>query len=83
MRSPLEGIIKVEKMALHEDLERGFDTDVIDNLSRSLLKESVPTCHGRDLRWAVHLYPVYLTETMIKSSFQGDMAFIHQFQKRF
>lgn len=83
MRSPLEGIVKIEKMALREDLECGFNSDIIDNLSYSILKESIPTCHGQDLRWAVHLYPVYLTETMIKSSFQGDFAFVQQFRKHF
>ncbi len=70
-------------MARNEDLENGFETDIIDNLSCSLIEEGIPTCHGRDERWAAHLYPVYLTETMIKSSFMGDMTFIHQFKKNF
>lgn len=80
--SPLEGIIKVEKMATADD-ENGFDSNVIDNISCSLLEEGIPTCHGKDDRWAAHLYPVYLTETMVKSSFMGDFAFIHQFKKNF
>lgn len=83
VNAPLEGIIKVEKMAREEEFENGFDSDVIDNISCSLLDECIPTCHGRDERWAAHLYPVYLTETMVKSSFMGDMAFIHQFKKDF
>ena len=84
VKSPLEGIIKVEKMATREDLDNGgFDTDVIDNLSRSLLEEGIPTCHGNDERWAAHLYPVYLTETMVKSSFFGDYSFMSQFRRNF
>ena len=83
VRSPLEGIIKVEKMAVREEYEDGFDSDIIDNLSRSLIEEGIPTCHGKDDRWAAHLYPVYLTETMVKSSFIGDLSFIHQFKKNF
>ena len=81
--TPLEGIIKVEKMARREELENGFESDVIDNISCSLIEEGIPTCHGRDERWAAHLYPVYLTETMVKSSFMGDLAFVHQFKKSF
>lgn len=81
--NPLEGIIKVEKMALTEDKERGLDSDVVDNLSLSLLEEGSPTCHGKDNRWANHLYPIYLTETMIKSSFMSDLVFINNFKRNF
>lgn len=83
VHNPLDGIIKIEKMALEEDIENGLDTDVVDNLSLSLLEECSPTCHGRDERWANHLYPVYLTETMIKSSFMSDLAFINNFKRNF
>ena len=82
MNNPLEGIIKIEKMALVED-EDGLDTSVIDNLSLSLLNEGAPTCHGRDERWASHLYPVYLTETLIKSSFESDLVFVNHFKRDF
>lgn len=81
VKNPLDGIIKVEKMAIREDIERGFDTDVVDNISLSLIAESIPTCHGKDERWPNHLYPVYLAETMIKSTFASDVAFINQFQR--
>lgn len=81
VKNPLDGIIKVEKMAIREDIENGFDTDVIDNISLSLLAEGTPTCHGKDKRWPNHLYPVFLTETMIKSTFASDVAFINQFQR--
>lgn len=81
VRNPLEGIIKVEKMATKEDKENGLNSDVIDNISLSLIAESIPTCHGKDDRWPNHLYPIYLAETMIKSTFASDVAFINQFQR--
>lgn len=79
---PLEGIIKIEKMAVEED-EDGLDSSVVDNISLWLLNESSPTCYGRDERWASHLYPVYLTETLIKSSFESDLVFISNFKRNF
>ena len=81
VKNPLDGIIKVEKMATKEDIANGFNTDVIDNISLSLIAEGVPTCHGKDVRWPNHLYPIYLAETMIKSTFESDVAFINQFQR--
>lgn len=84
VHSPMEGIIKVEKMANEDDRSRGgLETVVVDNLSRSLLAESTPTCHGKDDRWPAHLYPVYLTETMVKTSFMGDESFINHFRRDF
>lgn len=80
--NPLEGIIKVEKMAVAEE-EDGLDTAAVDNISLSLLNEGSPTCYGRDQRWASHLYPVYLTETLIKSSFESDLVFINNFKRDF
>ena len=79
---PLEGIIKIEKMAVLEE-EEGLDSSVVDNLSFWLLNEGSPTCYGRDGRWASHLYSVYLTETLIKSSFESDLAFINNFKRNF
>ncbi|MCI8974702.1 MAG: hypothetical protein HFH79_14140, partial [Lachnospiraceae bacterium] len=80
--SPLEGIIKIEKMAVLEE-EEGLDSSVVDNLSFWLLNEGSPTCYGRDERWASHLYPVYLTETLIKASFESDLVFINNFKRNF
>lgn len=81
--NPLEGIIKIEKMALEDHYDSGIPTDVVDTISLSLLNECSPTCYGRDERWASHLYPVYLTETLIKSSFESDLVFIHNFRRDF
>ena len=82
--NPLEGIIKIEKMAVIDDLEReGLETSVVDTISLSLLNEGSPTCYGNDTRWASHLYPVYLTETRIKSTFESDIVFINNFKRDF
>lgn len=81
--NPLEGIIKIEKMALEEDYDSGIPTNIVDNISLSLLNECSPTCYGRDERWASHLYPIYLTETLIKSTFESDLVFINRFKQDF
>lgn len=81
--NPLEGIIKIEKMALKDYYDSGIPTDIIDTISLSLLNECSPTCYGRDERWASHLYPVYLTETLIKSTFESDLVFINNFKRDF
>ena len=82
--NPLEGIIKIEKMATLDDIEReGLLTPVVDTISLCLLNEGSPTCYGNDKRWASHLYPVYLTETLIKSTFESDLVFINNFKRDF
>lgn len=81
--NPLDGIVKVEKMAVVEDEEDGLDSSVVDNISISILNEGAPTCYGKDIRWASHLYPVYLTETLIKSSFESDLVFMSNFKRVF
>lgn len=81
MRSPMDGIIKVEKVALKSENEHldGIDTGLIDNISMSLINERLPTCYGSDSRWASHLYPIYLTEKFLKSSFKSDYHFLNVF----
>ena len=79
---PLEGIIKIEKMAVVEE-DEGLNTAMVDNISLWLLNECSPTCYGRDERWASHLYPIYLTETLIKASFESDLVFISNFKRNF
>ena len=80
--NPLQGIIKIEKMATIED-EEGLNTSVVDNISLWLLNEGSPTCYGREEGWASHLYPVYLTEMLIKSTFERDLVFINNFKRNF
>lgn len=77
MRNPLDGIIKVEKIAITDDeKECGFDTDIINNISYALMLERNCTCHGKDSRWCNHLYPIYLTEKMLKESFLNERVFL-------
>lgn len=77
---PLEGIIKIEKIAVtQKEKEDGFQTDQIDEISTAILNERNVTCYGNDERWANHLYPIYLTETFIKSNFLSDRQFLSIF----
>ena len=79
-RSPFGGVVKVEKMLVtsHEE-EYGLDTAEVDNISAWLVNERNPVCYGKDERWANHLYPVYLTETFIKSKYRSTVNFINCF----
>ena len=64
MKKPLDGVIKVEKIATqHQEQEHGFNTDMVNEISRAILLERNVTCYGNDERWTNHLYPIYLTET--------------------
>lgn len=78
--SPFEGIIKVEKILVSEDeQENGLDSREIDMISANLINERNPVCYGKDNRWANHLYPVYLTESFIKSKYLSNEYFINLF----
>ncbi|MBQ6773860.1 MAG: hypothetical protein IJP48_07355 [Synergistaceae bacterium] len=78
--SAFEGVIKVEKMLI-TDSERnnGLESDFIDTLSAYILNERNPVCYGKDKRWASHIYPVYLTESYIKSRYISTESFINLF----
>ncbi|MCI5179704.1 MAG: hypothetical protein D3911_10395 [Candidatus Electrothrix sp. AW3_4] len=77
---PLDGIIKIEKIATTSDeRENYFSTDMINNISSSLLLERNVTCYGKYPRWANHLYPIYLTEQFLKNSFVSDTFFLNIF----
>ena len=74
--NPLEGIVKVERYAIDSsDQEEGFESDRIDNISRHILRERNVSPYQSDSRWASHIYPVFLAETYLKSSFMSDMQF--------
>lgn len=78
VNNPLDGIIKVEKIAVEEEeREEGFDSDLINVISMALINERNCTCHGKDSRWCNHLYPVYLTEKMLKESFINEKVFLN------
>lgn len=78
--SIFDGILKVEKLIVTEK-ERvyGIDSDDIDNISAHLLNERNPVCYGKDARWANHLYPIYLTESFVKSKYISNNMFMQLF----
>lgn len=79
-RTAFDGIIKVEKMLVTEDEnEYGIDTELVNTLSAYLINERNPVCYGNDLRWANHIYPVYLTESFVKSKYLSTESFLHLF----
>lgn len=78
-RTPFDGVVKVEKILMPEEEETGLDSETIDLLSANIINERNPTCYGTDRRWANHLYPVYLTETFIKSRYMSTETFLHLF----
>lgn len=78
-KTPFDGVVKVEKIMMDEDLENGIDSDVIDLISANIINERNPTCYGTDRRWANHLYPVFLTESFVKSKYISEELFLHLF----
>lgn len=79
-RTPFDGVIKVEKILVTEtEQKKGLDTSVVDDISASIINERNPTCYGADLRYANHLYPVYLTESYVKSTYLSNDLFINLF----
>ena len=76
MTNPLQGIVKMECYAIdHEDKELGLDGERIDTISSYILRERNVTPYKADFRWASHIYPVYMAETYLKSSFMSDIRF--------
>lgn len=79
-RTPFDGILKVEKILVtEEENECGIDSSIVDTLSAHLMNERNPVCYGSDMRWANHIYPIYLTESYIKSRYLNTESFLHLF----
>lgn len=78
-RTPFDGVIKVEKIMMDEEKDTGIDSEEIDLISATLINERTPTCYGTDKRWANHLYPVFLTESYVKSQYMSTEMFLHLF----
>jgi hypothetical protein len=79
-RTPFDGIIKVEKVLVSSDeVVSGMDSDLVDLISAHLINERNPVCYGSDMRWANHLYPIYLTERYVKSHYLSTESFLHLF----
>jgi len=79
--SPFDGVVKVEKILVTDaEVQRGkIDSDEADLLSAYLLNERNPVCYGADGRWANHIYPIFLTESFIKSRSISAETFLHLF----
>lgn len=78
-QTPFDGVVKVEKIMMDEEIEDGLDSDVIDLISGNIINERNPTCYGTDRRWANHLYPVFLTESYVKSKYISTEMFLNLF----
>jgi hypothetical protein len=78
--SPFSGVVKIEKILItEEEIENGLDSQEIDLITANIINERNPVCYGTDARWANHLYPVYLTESFIKSKYLSDINFLNLF----
>lgn len=74
------GVVKVEKILVTEEQkERGINSEEINLISINLINERNPVCYGADNRWANHLYPVFLTESFVKSQYLSDVFFLNLF----
>ena len=79
-RTPFDGILKVEKILVtEEENANGIDSQLVDTLSAYLMNERNPVSYGSDLRWANHIYPIYLTESYVKSKYLSTESFLHLF----
>jgi hypothetical protein len=78
--SPFSGVLKVEKILITDDeIDNGLDSQEVDLITANIINERNPVCYGKDDRWANHLYPIYLTETFIKSKYLSDINFLNIF----
>lgn len=78
-QTPFDGVVKVEKILMDYESQHGIDTDVVNLISANIINERNPTCYGTDRRWANHLYPVFLTESYVKSQYISADMFLHLF----
>lgn len=75
-----DGILKIEKILVSEtEIRDGMDTEEVDYITANLINERNPVCYGADIRWANHLYPVYVTEQFAKSKYLSDTMFLNLF----
>lgn len=73
--SPLQGIAKIEVFAIGTEKEDGIAEERADTISSYVLAERNVTPYNADSRWASHIYPVYLAETYLRSSFLSHDRF--------
>lgn len=79
--SPFDGVVKIEKMLVTQEemSAEKIDSDLVDLLSAYLINERNPVCYGSDNRWANHIYPIFLTESFLKSKCISAETFLHLF----
>ena len=79
--SPFDGVVKIEKMLVtQEEIEtEKIESDLVNYLSACIINERNPVCYGVDNRWANHIYPIFLTESFIKSKCISPETFLHLF----
>ncbi len=73
--SPLQGIVKIEVFAIGIEEDDGIPEARADTISSYVLKERNVTPYNADARWASHIYPIYLAETYLRSSFLSHDRF--------
>ena len=78
--NPFDGILKIEKILVNSDqIDNGLDSEEVDLITANIINERNPVCYGADRRWANHLYPVYATESYLKSKYLGESMFLNLF----
>jgi len=74
--TPLQGIVKLEVFASTEEKQNdGIAEERADTISSYVLRERNVTPYNADTRWASHIYPVYLAESYLRSSFLSHDRF--------
>ena len=75
-----DGILKLEKILVTDtQIAHGVDTEEIDIITANIINERNPVCYGNDFRWANHLYPIYVTESYIRSKYVSSTTFLSLF----
>ena len=75
-----DGILKIEKILVtSEQRKHGLDSEEVDYITANIINERNPVCYGADKRWANHLYPVFVTESYVKSKYLGESMFLNLF----
>ncbi len=73
--SPLQGVVKIEVFATGPEKDDGISEERADTISAYVLRERNVTPYNVDTRWASHIYPIYLAETYLRSSFLSHERF--------
>ncbi|ADK81089.1 hypothetical protein [Sediminispirochaeta smaragdinae] len=77
--NPFDGIVKIEKVVPEDGENYLMDSEEIDMISANIINERLPTTYGIEDRWPNHLYPVHLTERLLKNTFISDDYFMNIF----